>query len=270
MTALRLAAATLVLLGMQALPPPPPPPITDMPMEVAPVEAAPPARAVPPPEVERSVPDERLRALRANPDYVYDRPVVEQASLWERIMEAFWRLMARLFQAAGPDGTRYILWTLAIVALGWGLSRLLRADVGGPFRAGDRRAPAASDPLLDVDDIAEVDLATLLAQARAAGDRRAEIRLRYLLLIQRLAAAGALRWARDKTNRTYGQEVRAWDREGAIGTPFGDATRVFEYVWYGDYPATAARAAGLIADAEAVEAHLGVPHHGVPHHGVPA
>ena len=260
MTGMRIAAVVFVLMGMQALPPPPPPP---PPVVASPpraqIEPAAPPRAAPPPEAERTVPAERLRALRANPDYVYDRPVVERVSLWDRLWGAVFRLLERLFSAAGPNGTRTILWTLAIVALGWGLSRLLRADIGGPFRAGDRRTPSATDPLLDVDDIAEVDLAALLARARADGDGRAEVRLRYLLLIQRLAAAGALDWARDKTNRTYAREVRAWDRDGAIGAPFGDATRVFEYVWYGDYPATRSRIARFTADAERVEARLGVP-----------
>ena len=249
-------AGAAVLLGAQAAPPPPSAPLPAVQAPTA--QRAAPAVGQAPPRVARRVPAERLRALRANPAYEYDRPVVERVSLWDRLWGAVWHLLARLATAAGPTGTQWILWSLAIVAVGWALSRLLRADVGGPFRATERARPPGAGALLDVDDIAEVDLDALLKRARADGDRRAEVRLRYLVLLQRLAAAGAVAWARDKTNRTYAAEVRAW-QGGAVAEPFGRATRLFEHVWYGDYDATPARAARLSADAEAAEAVLGAP-----------
>ena len=217
-------------------------------------EATPPAAAAAPARA-RTLPDATLRAIQADPTYRYADPVVEGRSWRELLAEALRRLFERTVRAVGPDGAWWIAITLAAVAVGWALSRLLGADRGGLFGARDRRA-SASDPLLDVEDIAEVDLATLLAAARADGDWRGALRLRYLLLLQTLAAAGAIAWARDKTNRTYAAEVRAWDaaRGGAPLAPaFARATSLFERVWYGGLAVVESRLAELEADADAAE-----------------
>lgn len=232
--------------GVNQLPPPPPEP------EPGPQTAADAA----PPHVLALPPDE-LRAIQTDPAYRYDDPVLEPPSLWARLKAAVVRLLERMFEAVGPTGFKWIGITLGVVAVGWALARLLRADVGGLFGRDDRRADAAG-PLLDVEDIAEVDLAALLAEARARYDYRAALRLRYLLLLQTLAAAGAIVWARDKTNRTYATELRAWDAEGGgpLAPPFARATRLFERVWYGGLDVTEARFVQLDADADAVERAL--------------
>ena len=204
----------------------------------------------------RTLPGATLRAVQADPAYRYADPVVKGRSWRELLAEAFQRLLERTVRAVGPDGAWWIAVTLAAVAVGWALSRLLGADRGGLFGARDRRRASASDPLLDVEDIAEVDLATLLAAARADGDWRGALRLRYLLLLQTLAAAGAIAWARDKTNRTYAAEVRAWDaahRGAPLAPAFARATSLFERVWYGGLAVVESRLAELEADADAAE-----------------
>jgi hypothetical protein len=129
---------------------------------------------------------------------------------------------------------KYVAPVLGVLGLAWALYRLVGGEGGGPFARRDRRRGDDAGPLLDVEEIADVDLDALLSEARAAGRQRDVVRYRYLLALQALAARGAITWRRDKTNRHYASEVR--QSTPALAGVFDDASRVFAWVWYGDHP----------------------------------
>ncbi|HRK75341.1 MAG TPA: DUF4129 domain-containing protein, partial [Rhodothermales bacterium] len=60
---------------------------------------------------------------------------------------------------------------------------------------------------------------------------REAVRWQYLQLLHRLEERGLIVWKPDKTNADYVAEMR----ETAAIRSFQDATRHFEYVWYGEY-----------------------------------
>ncbi len=192
----------------------------------------------------RVVPQDVLDAYRADPDFQYDRPEAEGPSL----MALFWRWLQRtIFQpladASQTDAGEWVLIALAVAALAWGLTRVLRVEGGGVFARGGKRGSAVG-PLLDVDRLDGVDLAPLLAAALADGRLRDAVRFRFLVLLQHLDGAGALGWRRDKTNRDYARDVTA--RRGAdAARAFGEAARAFDYVWYGERAVDGARYARL-------------------------
>ncbi|MDT0630413.1 DUF4129 domain-containing protein [Rubrivirga litoralis] len=230
--------------AQEAGPPPPP------------AEAAPPelhtARVRP-----RAVPDSLLGALAADPAFQYDRPVAEQPSLWDR----FWRWFAETFLSPALDGlvsrpVAALLMALAALAAVWVVLRLVRGEGSRVFGRRDL-APGASDPLLDVDDLQGVDLAGRLRQALAGGDHRAAVRLRYLLALQEMEDAGLVVWSREKTNRTYVAEARRAD--AAVGGAFAEATRVFDWVWYGGLAVDADRYGRFEARFDRLDAALGRP-----------
>jgi hypothetical protein len=130
---------------------------------------------------------------------------------------------------------RYIAPVLATLGLAWALYRLLGGEGGGLFarRDGGRKGTEVG-PMLDADDIAEVDLEALLARAAAEGRGRDVVRYRFLRALQALAAAGAIEWRKAKTNRHYATEVR--DAAPAAAGAFDEAARVFAWVWYGGHP----------------------------------
>ena len=204
----------------------------------------------------RPAPD-RLADYRADPDFQYDDPRAEGPSLWQR----FWAWLTRLIwepirDGTTADGRRAVLVLVAVLALGWAVARLLRVEGGGVFAR--RSAAGGGAPLLDVEDIAEVDLEARLSDALGRGDHREAVRVRYLRTLQALDAAGALAWRRDKTNRQYVAEVAATAPDA--GRAFARATRVFDAVWYGERPVPPALYAELapLFDA-AASAQTGVP-----------
>ena len=230
----RAALLLAVLLSAQA-PPPSPPPVPANPSDAP--ERAPRAadtlRPLPPPAT--------VDAYRADPDFQYDRPRAEGPSLWSLL----WDWVVRTLIEPVGRYTSVSFWEgvfvlAAVVALGWVVSRLVGAQGGGVF-AG--RAPGGAAALLDADDIAAVDLDARLAAALDGGELREAVRVRYLLVLQALDAAGAVAWRRDKTNRQYVGEVAA--ARADLAAPFRSVTRAFDAVWYGERPVSAALYAQL-------------------------
>ncbi len=202
----------------------------------------------------RAAPDSLLAAYRANPDFQYDNPEAAGPSLWQQ----FWAWVYRTVLAPIVENTTASVRTvvfvlLAVLVLAWVVTRLLRAEGGSPFSRRDRTR-AAAGPLLDVEDIAAVDLRARLDEALARASHREAVRFRYLVLLQRMAETGVIDWRRDKTNRDYLAEARAHD--DALGRPFAEATRVFDYVWYGERPVDRARYEALEPAFDRVEAAL--------------
>ena len=226
--ALLLAAA---LLSGQAPPPPPaPPPPVDNPFDAperAPLATEPVRPLAPPPVVD---------AYRADPDFQYDRPQAEGPSLWsivwDWVVRTFFEPIGRYTSVSFWEGALVVA---AVLALGWVVARVVGAEGTGVF-AG--RSPAAPGALLDAEDIAAVDLDARLADALGRGDWREAVRVRYLLVLQALEAAGAVAWRRDKTNRQYVGEVAAARPD--LADPFRQVTRAFDAVWYGERPVSQA------------------------------
>ena len=231
----------IVALGVGAAQPPPaPPPPAPPPAAPAPPPASPapppPAEALGAPVARESVtprPEPRtLDAYRADPDFQYDDPQAAGPSLWD----LFWDWVARTFLMPLAETTSVRGWVwfwtaVAVLLIGWVVVRLLQVEGGGGvWTRRDADGPGVG--LLDVDDIADIDLGTRLREALAAGDLREAVRIRYLSLLQALDSAGALAWRRDKTNRQYAAEI-ALSRP-ATAEAFRTATRVFEAVWYGE------------------------------------
>lgn len=202
---------------------------------VAQVTPEPTPPAAPPPGRAPADPAEVIREFEVDPDHVYGHELRERPTWWdffqrwlqEAILEPMMSQKARFFW-------RYIAPVLGVLGLAWALYRLVGGEGGGPFARRDRRRRDEAGPLLDVEEIADVDLDAMLAEARAAGRLRDVVRYRYLRALQTLATRGALTWRRDKTNRHYAGEVR--QSTPSLAGVFDEASRVFAWVWYGDHP----------------------------------
>jgi hypothetical protein len=185
-----------------------------------------PDRATPLPA--RSIDGRRLRELAAQRDFRYVEP--EESS---NFIEAFWaRLWRWLRQLLGtPTGRfswKFGIYTAIILALVFAVLKLLQVDMTGVFGRAPRRSGLAYDTASE--NIHEVDFRTRIAEAEAAGNLRLATRLGYLEVLKQLTDQGLISWQPDKTNHTYLAELPA----GTLRTAFREATRQFEYVWYGE------------------------------------
>lgn len=79
-------------------------------------------------------------------------------------------------------------------------------------------------------NIHESDLDKHIREALQQNNYTLAIRLYYLAVIKELSLNKLIKWKRDKTNRDYLREMRPT----ALFTPYQEATRIFERVFYGN------------------------------------
>lgn len=86
-----------------------------------------------------------------------------------------------------------------------------------------------------VEDIAALDIAQLLDQAKRQGNYKLAVRLYYLDLLKKLNDKGVIVWKKDKTNRDYLTELFS------ANVFFNEVRRLtlsYEAVWYGEHDLT--------------------------------
>lgn len=117
---------------------------------------------------------------------------------------------------------------LAVVGIGYGIWWMLQAP--------RNRLIARDGVEITLDNLDrylhETDLDRFLLEALAQGNFPLAIRLYYLQIIKDLSEKSAIRWSREKTNRDYLREMRGH----LLAESFREATRTYEYVWYGNQP----------------------------------
>lgn len=76
------------------------------------------------------------------------------------------------------------------------------------------------------------DIQKLIQQALAAKNYRLAVRYYYLYILQLMDENGIIVWELQKTNTDYNRELEKID----LKKPFATITRLYEYIWYGDFP----------------------------------
>ena len=85
--------------------------------------------------------------------------------------------------------------------------------------------------------IHETDLDRFLKDALRQSNYSQAIRLYFLQCIKNLSNRNDIRWAREKTNREYLNEMR----NNHLGSEFRELTQEYERIWYGNRPVDKAR-----------------------------
>ncbi|MCB0737467.1 MAG: DUF4129 domain-containing protein [Bacteroidetes bacterium] len=105
----------------------------------------------------------------------------------------------------------------------------------------NRQVHASSAKLQFEEDIEEriheVDLTDLLKQAIESEQYEQAVRFGFLILIKMLSERQLLKWAKEKTNWEYYDELNEYD----VKQPFSQAILAFEYVRYGGQEVNANR-----------------------------
>ncbi|MGB6152132.1 MAG: DUF4129 domain-containing protein [Pricia sp.] len=81
------------------------------------------------------------------------------------------------------------------------------------------------------------DLQQLVQNALADKNYRLAVRYYYLFLLQLMTAKEIIAWEIQKTNDDYLREIDQAD----LKQPFSAITRLYEYIWYGDFPIDASK-----------------------------
>ncbi|WP_375417033.1 DUF4129 domain-containing protein [uncultured Hymenobacter sp.] len=195
----------------------------------------------------------RLRELRQQREFTYVEAAPEAASAWDLFWRRVGQALRRWLASRSYEGFwRWVFYALFLGAAVFIVLKLLQVDVTGAFGRSARPVPLGYDTLAE--NIHEVDFQARLAEAEAVGNHRLALRLGYLQLLKRLADHGLIAWQPDKTNHAYLAELPA---AGPLRPAFGELTRQFEYVWYGELPLPASLYAEARAGQQALSRELG-------------
>jgi hypothetical protein len=180
----------------------------------------------------------RLRELAGQSEFRYVE-ADESAGFWAAFWAWLWRWLERLMGVLSNTPTGRLSWkygTYAALAaiLTFAVLKLLQVDLTGVFGRGPRRSRLAYD--IEGENIHEVDFRARIAEAEAAGNLRLATRLGYLEVLKFLTDQDLINWQPDKTNQAYLQELAT----SPLRERFREATRQFEYVWYGELSLNAA------------------------------
>ncbi len=182
---------------------------------------------------------EQVERYRADPAYAYERELTREPSLWERFKEwlAGW-LEQLLGSRAGGFMVNNLIYLLIVVALVMAVVLLAK----GPLRKVFQGAPRSLGEVNMVEeDIRELDLPAMIAEAERDGDLRRAIRLHYLLVLRLLVDRGVLTWSPRHTDRDYLAQIA----DPTLRARFAQAARVFQWTWYGHAEVLPARYAEL-------------------------
>lgn len=173
----------------------------------------------------------RLRELRGQREFQYVEPATRaEQSAWSLFWARVWQtIMEWLNSRSYGHFWRWVFYALFLGAGVFVVLKLLQIDFTAMLGRAPRRMPLAYDTAAE--NIHEVDFASRLAEAEAAGNWRLAVRLGYLQLLKTLSDRSFINWQPDKTNHAYLAELPP---NGAIRADFREITRQFEFVWYGE------------------------------------
>lgn len=155
------------------------------------------------------------------------RVIADPIGSLERLLDWF---AYYLFTGASVSWVAWLLVIVAAAAISFMIWRLTRST------RTDETVRISFNPGLSAQSVAELE--ELAARHESAGEWNQALRVRYSALVARLGEQGVVRVRPGRTIGEYKAEVSE-NAPGLMST-FSDASALFEWIWYGDHPASEA------------------------------
>jgi len=170
-----------------------------------------------------------ISSYKEQKEFQYDEIGEQQLSWWDKFWMWFWRLIGSLIQGATSNViSRYIFIGLGVALILYIVIKTIGAE--NIFRKKSKVTFLPYDVITE--NIHEIDYEQELQRLVAERKFRLAVRLLYLRTLKKLSDAEIIRWQPDKTNYNYLMEID----KPELRKDFGQLTRQFDYIWYGDFP----------------------------------
>ncbi|MFC2721065.1 MAG: DUF4129 domain-containing protein [Flavobacteriaceae bacterium] len=167
-------------------------------------------------------------------DYTATKP---RESLWERLQRKFIELLESIFGSINSnkpfDFAESIMRFLAIIIIGFVLYFLIKFLISkeGSFFFGKKNKKINIEVNELHENIHEINFQESIKGYERNRDFRYAVRYQFLWILKILADKNIIEWNPEKTNRDYMTEIKEKQLQGK----FRDATKIFDYVWYGEF-----------------------------------
>ncbi|TXD49283.1 hypothetical protein [Polaribacter sp. IC073] len=167
---------------------------------------------------------EAIKLRYTDKEFVYTEEEIPEENEASSTDLSFLRAFASFMQAIFP----FLLGGFVVFII---LKLVLGSEIGfWNFKKGKKKV--AEKLVYEDEDIHEVDLEALLAQAILEQNFRLAVRYNYLSVLKELSNKKLIDYHKDKTNTAYTYELE----QGTIREEFSYLSYVYTYVWYGDFP----------------------------------
>ncbi|MBW6483731.1 MAG: hypothetical protein K0B10_11815 [Vicingaceae bacterium] len=172
----------------------------------------------------------KIENFRSDSDFIYDRIPPPPETPWESFKRWFWEQIAKLFNSNEFSiFWDYFKWILIVVLIFLAILWIFKSEIRGVFI--NKKASNVPHFIAADENIHEMNFDVLIEKAINEKNYKEAIRLSYLKVLKQLTDADLIRWEIDKTNLDYANELANSEYE----FPFNKVTKVFEYLWYGDF-----------------------------------
>lgn len=185
----------------------------------------------------KKITNEDLQIFKDNPDFNYE--VIESnPSWWDNFLTWLWNLLLRFFQwlfgveKAAGFLAEFFSW-IPYILLGLLLFLLIKFFLNVNARSLLYSKKNQSLVTLSEEEhiIKNEDIQQLIQEAIQQKDYRLAIRYYYLHILKMLSDGEFIEWQLQKTNADYISEIE----EPELKQPFGHITRLYDYIWYGEF-----------------------------------
>lgn len=187
--------------------------------------------------IQQTITEEHLKSYKSSNEFDYNEQEVEENSLdrfvfWlKNILRKFWEA---IFGVGSATGFLYFVFhILPYLILAFLLFLALRffLKVNTSAHLAKVKAPGSVSLSEDEHIIKNEDIPELIKAAVNQHNYRLAIRYYYLLTLKILSANHLINWKPQKTNEDYIKEFSTSD----LKHNFENATKIYEYVWYGEF-----------------------------------
>lgn len=189
----------------------------------------------------------------SDPKLKYDHKVVAAKGIFDKLLE--W-LSKKLFGNASYDNISsarsIIIWTIVVIAVIVIIWLLSKSEMGSLIRPKPKATAFSFSDITE--DLDTINFDTKIKEAASNGDYRLAIRWHYLKMLFLLDKKGLISFAPFKTNIDYTNELK--NKKFTEG--FVKFSRIYEYVWYGQFTLNEITYKGNASDFETFEKEINV------------
>ena len=178
-----------------------------------------------------------LKKYKDDNDFNYSE-VVEEASFLNKIVLWFRNMVKKIFEWLFGVGNatgllKFILTVLPYLILLFLVFLLLRFFLKVDSKAiiTGQQNPATVAFTEEEHIMKNEDINALISEAIKQRNYRLAIRYYYLLSLKKLSQSHIISWEQQKTNEDYISEIQALN----LKSDFTNITRIYDYVWYGEF-----------------------------------
>lgn len=185
----------------------------------------------------KEITEDHLSRYKNNDDFNYVETVKED-SILKKIKQWLDNILTKIFEAIFGVGSatgilKFIFNVLPYIVLGILIFMLIKFFLKVNSRhivLGEQKKPTVAFSN-DGNIIENEDIKALIDNAINDGNYRLAIRYYYLMVLKELTENEIILWELQKTNEDYIQEIKNQE----LRSNFINITRIYDYVWYGEF-----------------------------------